>query len=152
MPSQSTGEQRTPRTLTGLGPRQGIPADPSTSRLRREHRQNSATRTPSPPAAFDDTSVVTPPTQPSAEARGGQSDLPRYLQLVRKESRLRQDQADRLTSEVRRLNQARRGRTGTTGERITDNTLIRVAVDLLLSKAGQLHGATEDELRKSVTP
>lgn len=152
MPSQSTGEQRAPRTLTGLSPRQGMPADPSTSRLRREHRQTPATRAPAPPATFDDTPVVTPPTQPSAEAHGGQSDLPRYLQLVRKESRLRQDQADRLTSEVRRLNQARRGRTGTTGERITDNTLIRVAVDLLLSKAGQLHGSTEDELRKSVTP
>jgi hypothetical protein len=36
-------------------------------------------------------------------------------------------------------------------ERITENTLIRVAVDLLLARARKLHGLTEDELRKSVT-
>lgn len=36
------------------------------------------------------------------------------------------------------------------GERITDNTLIRVAVDLLLARAGELNGTTEDSLRQSV--
>lgn len=71
---------------------------------------------------------------------------------MRKESRLRQDQADELSRAVRRLNQARRGSDGgISGERITDNTLIRVAVDLLLTRADQLRGRTEDELRKSLS-
>ncbi len=76
--------------------------------------------------------------------------LPRYLQLIRKESRLRQDQADRLSREVRRINQSRQSRHGPVGERITDNTLIRVAVDLLLARAEELNGTTEDALRQSV--
>ncbi len=36
-------------------------------------------------------------------------------------------------------------------ERITENTLIRVAIDLLLAHADELRGSTEDELRESVT-
>lgn len=36
-------------------------------------------------------------------------------------------------------------------ERLTDNTVIRVALDLLLEHADQLDGDTEDELRNSVT-
>ena len=36
------------------------------------------------------------------------------------------------------------------GERITENTLVRLAVDLLLANAGQLEGSTEDELRRSL--
>ncbi|MGH3223058.1 MAG: hypothetical protein ACRDPY_30945 [Streptosporangiaceae bacterium] len=47
----------------------------------------------------------------------------------------------------RGLNRQRGGE----GERITENTLIRVAVDLLLARAGDLRGGTEDELRDSVT-
>jgi len=48
---------------------------------------------------------------------------------------------------TRNLNRARRGR----GERITDNTLIRVAIDVLLQDADRLAGATEAELLSSVT-
>jgi hypothetical protein len=36
------------------------------------------------------------------------------------------------------------------GERITENTLVRLAIDLLLANAGQLQGSTEDELRRSL--
>ena len=32
------------------------------------------------------------------------------------------------------------------GERITENTLVRLAIDLLIANAGQLHGSAEDEL------
>ena len=71
---------------------------------------------------------------------------PRYLQLERKEARLRDDQSSELTWHVRALNKKRKG----AGERITENTLIRVAIDLLLSESGRLAGTTEDELRKSV--
>ena len=61
--------------------------------------------------------------------------------------RLRADQLDELARLRRALNRQRGGE----GERITENTLIRVAVDLLLTQAGRLRGATEDELRESVT-
>lgn len=74
------------------------------------------------------------------------SEVPKYLQLERKEVRLRLDQLDELTSLVRRLNRARKGK----GERLTENTLIRVAIDLLLKNADQLQGFTEDELLASL--
>ncbi len=76
--------------------------------------------------------------------------LPRYLQLVRKEARVRSDQAEWMAQEVRRINSSRRRRDGVVGERITDNTLIRVALDLLRAHAGALEGTTEDELTGSV--
>ena len=72
---------------------------------------------------------------------------PRYLQLERKEARIRLDQADALAHMTRRLNRARSGG----GERITDNTLIRVAVDSLLAQSGRLVGTTEEELRQSLS-
>lgn len=73
-------------------------------------------------------------------------EVAKYLNLERKEARLRQNQIDALTDLTRSLNRKRVKK----GERLTDNTLIRVAVDLLLSKASQLQGDTEEELRKSV--
>jgi hypothetical protein len=72
---------------------------------------------------------------------------PRYLELIRKEARFADEHLDALNVLTRQLNKARRGR----GERITDNTLIRVAVDLLLQKQHQLNRTTEDELRSSVS-
>ncbi len=75
------------------------------------------------------------------------NEVPKYLTLVRKEARLREDQLDNLTSLTRALNRKRKG----TGERITENTLIRIAVDLLLNKSDELKGFTEQELRESVS-
>lgn len=66
-----------------------------------------------------------------------------YTELVRKELRLHADQADELTALATKVQRARREK----GERITDNTLIRVAVDLLLKRQNELVGSTEDELR-----
>ena len=80
--------------------------------------------------------------QPDSET----SELPKYLRLERKEVRLRIDQLDALTSLIRQLNRARRGK----GERLTENTLIRVAINLLLENADQLQGITEDELLASL--
>ena len=74
------------------------------------------------------------------------SEVPKYLQLERKEVRLRLDQLDSLTSLTRRLNRARKGQ----GERLTENTLIRVAIDLLLKNASQIEGMTEAELSESL--
>lgn len=70
-----------------------------------------------------------------------------YRSYERKEARLRPDQYARLTEESRRLNRAK----ATGGERITENTLIRIAIDLLLERADHLAGSSESELRKSVT-
>jgi hypothetical protein len=70
----------------------------------------------------------------------------RYDELERKEARLRPDQYGRLSDLSRSLNRARAGK----GERITENTLIRVAIDLLLARQSDLTGTTEIELRKSV--
>jgi len=69
-----------------------------------------------------------------------------FGQLERKEARLRPDQYNRLSSISRTLNRARSGQ----GERITENTLIRVAIDLLLQCETELAGCTEAELRQSV--
>lgn len=71
--------------------------------------------------------------------------VPKYLTLVRKETRLREDQIDQLTVLVRKLNRQRQG-----GERLTENSLIRVAVDLLLSQSQELKGTTEEELRSAL--
>lgn len=99
----------------------------------------AARRSPAPRAPRDrrgsDTAEVT------------ESQTPKWQRLERKELRLRADQLDELARIRRTLNRQRGGE----GERITENTLIRVAVDLLLTRTGQLHGTTEDELRKSVT-
>ncbi len=74
------------------------------------------------------------------------SETAKYLQLERKEVRLRLAQLDDLTAITRRLNRARKGK----GERLTENTLIRVAIDLLLENTHQLQGITEDELLASL--
>jgi hypothetical protein len=71
---------------------------------------------------------------------------PLYRRLARKEARLREDQFIALSRLVRIL--ARR-RTTRSGPRLTENTLIRVAIDLLLTRAGQLAGDNEDEIRAS---
>lgn len=86
-------------------------------------------------------------TKPAKAAPVVEDGGPRYLQLTRKEARFTEEQLDGLTVLTRRLNKRRGG----AGERFTDNTLIRVAVDLLLSEAETLLGGgvatTEDEIR-----
>ena len=78
-----------------------------------------------------------------AEKSGDRS--PRYSDYTRIEGRLRDDQVSELDSLARNLNRWHSGK----GERITKNTLLRVAVDLLLAKTGNLDGSTEQELRRS---
>lgn len=75
------------------------------------------------------------------------TEVPPYLRLTRKEVRFREEQLESLDRVVRRLVRARRGGGG---ERITENTLVRVAVDLLLARADELSGATEAELLRSL--
>ena len=87
-----------------------------------------------------------PKTQSSSPAPTPEAGRPRYLTLMRKEARITPTQADELSRLVRLLNRARFGQ----GERITDNTLIRVAIGLLLERVDELHGTTEAELFQSL--
>ena len=119
---------------------------------------------PAPPAAAEGAQAPAPPKAPARTRRAApraarpapesrtagvtESQTAKWKGLERKELRLRADQLDELARLRRTLNRQRAG----DGERITENTLIRVAVDMLLSRAGRLRGTTEDELRKSVTP
>jgi hypothetical protein len=77
----------------------------------------------------------------------GSLEGPKYLTMERMDARLRPDQVTALAELRRQVNGQRTARS----ERITDNTLLRVAVDLLLTRSGRLAGNTEDELRESVT-
>jgi len=94
---------------------------------------------------------VTDSQSPDVREVTTSTGVPKYLQLVRREARMHARQVSTLSDLTRALNEARRGggRSGV-GERITDNTLVRVAVDLLLQDPQRLRGTTEDELRASV--
>ena len=85
-----------------------------------------------------------PARRPQAPA--GIPRLPKYLRLERKELLMWPDQITNLSILARVLNRSRGG----AGERITTNTLIRVAVALLLSRSQDLAGTTEEELRRSL--
>jgi hypothetical protein len=71
---------------------------------------------------------------------------PKYLTLERKEARITQSQVESLARLSRDLNRKRKGQ----GERITENTLIRVAIALLVSRQDEIQGITEEELMKSL--
>ncbi len=120
--------------------------------------EQTAEPLPAPAAATHDgdrAETTEPATAPdatvgqrAAAATAGAGNRPRWETFERKEARLRADQVDALDVLTRRLNRARHG----TGERITQNTLIRVAVDLLLARTDTIAGTTEDEVRNSVSP
>lgn len=101
----------------------------------------SPVETPSVPAA-----PKQPEVKPAKPSKSAAPATPAYLALQRKETRLREEQIDALTAAARELNRAKPAG----GERITENTLIRVAVDLLLSNTAALKGSNENEIRNSV--
>jgi hypothetical protein len=76
-----------------------------------------------------------PPRSALTHVIAGAPRPPLYRRLARKEARLREDQFISLSRLVRIL--ARR-RVNRSGPRLTENTLIRVAIDLLVSRADQL--------------
>ena len=82
----------------------------------------------------------------AARTRPEVPGLPKYLRLERKELLIWPDQITNLSILARVLNRNRGG----AGERITTNTLIRVAAALLLSRSQDLAGTTEEELRRSL--
>jgi len=84
----------------------------------------------------------TPNPEPDASVGEG-SGGPKYMSLVPKEARLREDQIAALNDLARTLARNRSNKT----ERITSNTLIRIAIDRLLADAGNLTGDDENQLR-----
>lgn len=95
----------------------------------------------------------TPAPAPARPAPVGEG--PRYERLQRKEARLEPDDADRLDLMARRLDRARQAARKASGdpaldERITANTLVRVATLLLLEHEGHLSGLTEGQLLDSL--
>jgi hypothetical protein len=67
--------------------------------------------------------------------------IPRYLEFTPKVVRMTQRQRQGLTQIARRLSHAKMG-----GERITDDTLIRVAISVFLEFDSQIIGKTEKEI------
>jgi hypothetical protein len=88
---------------------------------------------------------IASPARPSRPRRTRTAG-PAYRDFERKETRLRVDQLRELTEHARRLNRAK----GAGGPRITENTLIRIAVDLLLADIDRADGSTEERLRRSL--
>ncbi|MEO1800073.1 MAG: KilA-N domain-containing protein [Cyanobacteria bacterium J06629_2] len=80
------------------------------------------------PQELNNLSFLEPPTSNPAP-----SNQPNYLSFNRKETRLTEEQLDELTKLSRRLNKQQQG-----GDRITENTLIRSAIDLLLTQSERL--------------
>lgn len=77
-----------------------------------------------------------------------EAEQARWLSMMRKEFRMHPQQAEDLKILTMRVN--RQGRRDP-GERVTDNTLIRIGLALLLEKhKNELRGSNEDELRASV--
>ena len=94
-----------------------------------------------------DSKTVELPNQQTTElSESITNEVPKFQTFARKEARLREEQLDDLTSLARSLNRKRKG----SGERITENTLIRIAVDLLMNQSDKLQGTTEEELSASV--
>lgn len=73
--------------------------------------------------------------------------LPMFARLARKETRVREDQYEALSLLARSLMRRRAAKI----ERITENTLIRVAIDVLLEHQQHLAGGTEVALRDSIS-
>lgn len=99
---------------------------------------------PAPDAPEVKPAPASPAAAPEPSVPGAQTRR-LHTEFERKDTRLVPGQNDQLTLIARRLNKAHKG-----GERITENTLIRIGVAWLLSNADRLEGATEDELRASV--
>lgn len=114
------------------------PIAPSSPALKSDEAPStSPARAPKVPA---DSNRV--PASKAAEVEPGAA----YLRFVRKETRLRDDQQNALTLHARRLTRAR----ATSGPRITENSLIRIAVDLLLARIHSAEGSDEASILRSL--
>ncbi len=130
-PKEDEGRIRDPGAAGGMGP--GARTEEAQG-----HRQGGEGEVPASP------------TERSPYAGAGAREapaLPKYLSLERKEARLRSDQVDSLSALARRVN---RQKASPGGERITENTLIRVAVDWILGQEAYIRGSSEEEIRRGL--
>lgn len=75
-------------------------------------------------------------------------EVAKFARMERKDALIRPDQL----ADLKVLSKSLMRKRAVKVERITDNTLIRIAIDLLFAHADQLTGSTEDALRDSVIP
>jgi hypothetical protein len=85
-------------------------------------------------------------TESVAMTKNADDDTPRYQTFVRSEARLRPEQLGALSALRRTVAASRQNK----AERVTDNTLLRLAVDLLLANADRIKGDTEEEMRRAL--
>lgn len=95
------------------------------------------------PAAADGPGIVQEPAPVAPVVRGQ-----RVRADARKDVMLWPDQQQSLNHLAWRVS---RMKPAGVGERITANTLIRVAVDLLLARADEVHGTTEQEILRNLS-
>lgn len=143
------------RTLSGLAPKTTktagvdrlIKANRPTPTGKEENLSSSAAAKQANP----EIPVVSAEGTESVTPNSVSAVVPKYLQLQRREARIHVEQADALTMLARRLNSERRLPNGSTvGERITDNTLIRVAIDMLLQREDEVHGVSEEAIAQGL--
>ena len=138
------GLQPAPAAVPSLPAR---PAGPPAPEVQTPVRQTPEARTPEVARARGGRRALREaPAGGQSRTPVSSSGLPKYLRLERKELLIWPEQITNLSILARVLNRNRRG----AGERITTNTLIRVAVALLLSRSQDLAGTTEEELRRSL--
>jgi len=129
----------------GAAPQESEDEEPRREAATPEAREESRG---SRPGGGGEATVPPPAGRPvREEAATPAVTVPKYLALERKEARLRGDQVDALSALARRVNRRKASRGG---ERITENTLIRVAVDWLLGQEEYVGGATEEEIRRGL--
>lgn len=143
------------RTLSGLAPKAA--KAPGVDRLIKANRSQPVGREESPGSSSGLGQSSSVPLADSSEVEESEKTdsvtpvVPKYLQLQRREARIHAEQADALTMIARRLNAERRLPNGSTvGERITDNTLIRVAIDMLLQHEHEIHGVSEEAIARGL--
>lgn len=98
------------------------------------------------PKVRQETKPEPEPAEPVADEAPPGQHRPHYSKLVRKELRVFQDQSLELAHLTGTIRNAKFGK----GEVISDNSLIRIGIDLLLERQSDLQGTTEDELRASL--
>jgi len=125
----------------------GRPRSPGAGQGRAAVPGGSEKRRPVAPESAEKKRLLGPVAQDLAAGDWPEPAGPKYLQMVPKGARLREDQVLELDRIVLRL--SRRRRPGA-GERITMNTLLRVAADLLIDRESELEGESEEQLRDSL--
>lgn len=124
-------------TVTRAAPRAASAPYPAARPAPQRPAAQAPQRTPAPMGEYGQDPSL-PPRRNNRPGRNAIRD--------RKEVFLWPDQYDEVRWLARQLNQIRCGQ----GERITENTLIRVAIDLLLKNSGNIYGMTERELLASL--